>query len=582
VAIKLGEIPVGETSEDKSVEPKALSLWVMGLLGVAVGVIGGLGAVVFRMMIAFFHNLLFLGTISLTYDANLHTAAGPWGAWIILVPAIGAVAVVFLVKTFAPEAKGHGVPEVMYAIYYQDGRIRPMVALVKSLASAISIGSGGSVGREGPIIQIGAAFGSSMGQWIRMPACQRVNLIAAGAGAGIAATFNTPLGGVVFAMELMMTSIRAKTILPVFIATATATYVGRVFLGMSPAFDIPTITQIAAEPIDVYALPILVAFGVVLGFVAALFVRSIYWSEDLFARIPGNEYTRHILGMLIVGVMIYLLMRNAGEYYVQGVGYATIEDILVGTLSSPGFLLVLVALKLLATALTLGSGASGGVFSPGLFVGAGLGGCLGAIVKAIDPGFPIEPSLFAVAGMAAMIGGTTGAVATGSVMIFEMTRDMHAVLPVLITVAICTVVRKRVSPASIYTLKLLRRGRAVPEGLFSALPGAQTAGGLMVTEFAMVTLGDTVAGPGTVVVHDGDRVCGVMDAVEGARAAGSACAFVEAESNLVDVLAAMHRADAKAAVVVREGGSPSRGGVTGVLTAERVIDCLGASAHLYQ
>ncbi|MGB7967703.1 MAG: chloride channel protein, partial [Methylocella sp.] len=163
----------------------------MGLCALAVGVIAGFGAVVFRAMIGGFHNLLFLGLWSFDYDANVHTPSSPWGAWIILVPVLGAIGVAFLVKTFAPEAKGHGVPEVMDAIYHKDGRIRPVVAVIKSLASALSIGSGGSVGREGPIVQVGAAFGSTLGQLVAMPARQRALLIAAGGGGGIAATFNT-------------------------------------------------------------------------------------------------------------------------------------------------------------------------------------------------------------------------------------------------------------------------------------------------------------------------------------------------------------------------------------------------------
>ena len=185
-------------------EPVPAAWWVIIASSVAIGLIAGYGAVVFRAMIAAIHNLCFLGQLSFEYDANLHTPASPWGLWIIAVPVAGAVVVAFLVKTFAPEAKGHGVPEVMDAVYYHEGRIRPIVAAVKSVASAVSIGSGGSVGREGPIIQIGAAFGSSVGQVISMPARQRAMLIAAGAGGGIAATFNTPIGGIVFAIELVM------------------------------------------------------------------------------------------------------------------------------------------------------------------------------------------------------------------------------------------------------------------------------------------------------------------------------------------------------------------------------------------
>jgi len=237
---------------------------------------------------------------------------------------------------------------------------------------------------------------------------------------------------------------------------------------MEPSFDIPQITVASTAPLSVVSFPLLVVFGGVLGLMSALFVRSIYWAEDLFDRIPGSYVTRHMLGMLVVGVMMYVLLERASHYYVQGVGYATIQDVLAGALSSPGFLLLLVGLKLLATCLTIGSGASGGVFSPGLFIGACLGGCLGAVIQSIDPGFPAPPSLFAVAGMAAMIGGTTGAVATGTVMVFEMTRDLNAMLPIVLTVGVCVAVRSQICPPTIYTLKLIRRGHVVPQGLAAA------------------------------------------------------------------------------------------------------------------
>lgn len=209
------------------------------LLSILVGLIAGLGAVVFRGLIAFFHNLLFLGKFSLFYDANVHTPASPWGLFVIFVPVVGAAGVAFLVKNFAPEAKGHGVPEVMDAIHYQKGAIRPVVAAIKSLASALSIGSGGSVGREGPIIQIGSAFGSTLSSVLKMHPYERLIMIAAGAGGGIAATFNTPVGGMLFAVELLLQEISVKTLVPVAVSTVTATYIGQIFFGAHPSSVIP-------------------------------------------------------------------------------------------------------------------------------------------------------------------------------------------------------------------------------------------------------------------------------------------------------------------------------------------------------
>ena len=244
-------------------------------------------------------------------------------------PVIGGVIVTFLVSNFAPEAKGHGVPEVMDAIYYKEGMIRPIVALVKSLASAFAIGSGSSVGREGPIIQIGSAMGSTLGQIVACRPGQRITLVAAGAGAGIAATFNTPIGGVMFAIELMMPEVSVATFLPVAIATGAATFIGRWVLGDQPAFQVPAL---APHDADADAAVAAAAFtrvlGAITGAAAAGFIHGLHLVEDAFDRIPWR-YLRHMLGMLLVGVMMYALFRSFGQYYVDGVGYATIESILM-------------------------------------------------------------------------------------------------------------------------------------------------------------------------------------------------------------------------------------------------------------
>src|ERR1017187_3462669 len=230
-----------------SEESRQLPLAQLSLLALGLGVVTGLGAVLFRDLIGLIHNLAFAGHALVHYDANIFTAPAPWGPLVVLVPVLGAVGVTFLVTNFAPEAKGHGVPEVMDAIYYKGGVIRPVVAVVKSLASAIAIGSGGAVGRQGPIIESGSALGSTLGQIVRMPPGQRIILVAAGAGAGIAATFNTPIGGVMFAIELMMPEVSVSTFLPVAVATGAATFVGRWFFGDTPAFHVPPLQAMAVD-----------------------------------------------------------------------------------------------------------------------------------------------------------------------------------------------------------------------------------------------------------------------------------------------------------------------------------------------
>lgn len=435
------------------------------ILAVIVGVAAGFGAVVFRDFIAFVHNLVFLGHFSFAYNATQHTPASPLGAWIILIPVAGALVVAFLVSRFAPEAKGHGVPEVMDAMYYKRGIVRPLAGAIKAVASSISIGTGGAVGREGPIIQIGASFGSSLAQWLGLKQWQRMTLIACGAAGGIAATFNAPISGVLFAIELIMPEISVRTLIPVALATGTATAIGRVFLGDHPAFSIPELHAVSSSVLSPWDVVSYLVFGLLLGGVSILFIRAIYGMEDLFNKLPFNYYLRHATGMLIVGIMMYLFVRFTGNYYVEGLGYATVQNILEKTLTHPWFLLLLFAAKLLATSLTLGSGGSGGIFSPSLFLGATVGSCYAALLTWLAPGLHVDAASFSVVGMAGVIGGGTGAVVTAVVIVYEMTRDYNVVLPLLIAVSVAYGVRRWFLRGSIYDLKLARRGHYIPESI---------------------------------------------------------------------------------------------------------------------
>ena len=250
--------PPAERSEQ---EIRPLNLAALSALAFGVGVVTGLGAVLFRELIGLIHNILFLGEFAVAYDANLFTPLSPWGPLVILVPVVGAVGVTFLVNNFAPEARGHGVPEVMDAIYYNSGRIRPVVALVKSLASAVAIGSGAAVGREGPIIQIGSAIGSTLGQIVRMTPGSASRWLPPAPARGIAATFNTPIGGVLFAIELMMPEVSVATFLPTAIATGTATFVGRIFFGSQPAFFVPPVTPLPADATTALMLVLYAVLG---------------------------------------------------------------------------------------------------------------------------------------------------------------------------------------------------------------------------------------------------------------------------------------------------------------------------------
>jgi CIC family chloride channel protein len=593
-----------EPKENKAIGRKPLSPLLLSLLSVLVGVVAGFGAVVFRGLIGLFHNLLFLGRFSFEYNANVHTPASPWGPLVILVPVLGAVGVAFLVKNFAPEARGHGVPEVIDAIYYNGGRIRPVVALIKSLASALSIGSGGSVGREGPIIQIGSSFGSSVGQMLRIPAWQRVVLIAGGAGAGIAATFNTPVGGVLFALEIMMHEISVRTLVPVALATAAGTYIGRAFFGLYPSFVIPALETPYYHLVNPVVLVSYVGLGLIMGVVSALFIKSIYGAEDFFQRrVGGSYYRQHLLGMFGAGLVLYGLMATTGHYYIEGVGYATVQDILSG-IALPWMLLVLLfALKLLVTSLTLGSGASGGIFSPALFLGATLGDAYGMMLGWCFPGLNISAPAFAVAGMAGVVGGATGAAMAAIVMIFEMTLDYNVIIPMTITVAVSYGIRKVLCRESIYTMKLERRGHFVPEAFHSSPHLVQPVSKIMLKDFGHLKVSDGLdeierlmrnePAPSVFLVEDGDHIVGVVrsEKILKALSAGPFKAADIAErdyvtvsehATLFDAVIVMRASMASAALVMDETKPASvAANVKGLVAASQLGDAMIENSRLF-
>jgi chloride channel protein, CIC family len=545
----------------RSINARTLNAPALWALSILVGVVAGLGAVAFRALISMVHNLLFLRKFSTVYDANIHTAPSPWGAWVILVPVAGALGVSFLVKNFAPEAKGHGVPEVMDAVYHRKGVIRPVVSIVKALASALSIGSGASIGREGPIIQIGSSFGSTVGQMLGLPAWQCITLIAAGAGGGIAATFNTPVGGVLFAIEIILHEVSARTLVPVVTATATATYVGQLFFGPHPSFSIPALETpyfVVAKPVMLLAY---VGLGAIAGLVSAVFIWSIYKFEEIFEKhVKGGYYVQHMTGMLVVGALMYTLMYCFGHYYIEGVGYATIQDILTG-LRFPVYLLVLLfAAKLLATSLTLGSGASGGVFSPALFLGATSGAAWGVALNHFFPTLQISPAAFALAGMAGVVGGATGAAMAAIVMIFEMTLDYTVIVPMTLTVAISYGVRRSLITDSIYTRKLTLRGEPVPETMRADVQFCRRAASIM---------------------HPMDPESSAALAAASTNGAREEYVMVPEDASLSEVIAQMRAHEASVALVTSKDGQFEPADVKGMITRKDILDTLADDMELF-
>ena len=578
----------------------------LGFVGLAIltGVIAGFGAVGFRLGIGLVHNIFFFGSFSPHYNTNLHALVSSWGAWIILVPVVGGLIVVFLVKNFAPEAKGHGVPEVMDAIYYNRGIIRPVVAVVKSVASAIGIGTGASIGREGPIIQIGSTFGSTMAQILKVPQWQRMALIGCGAGGGIAATFNTPIGGMLFAIELIIPEISARTLVPLALATGSATFISRLFLGDYPAFDIPSLTLNPHSMTNPLTMGAYVVFGLLLGLLSVLFIRSIYAFEDFFNRIPVSYYLRHLAAMGVLGVMMYLLLRFSGHYYIQGVGYATVQDVLTGRLVLPLFLLLLMALKLIATSLTLGSGGSGGVFSPSLFIGATFGGAYAWAASYLVPGLNLDPVSAGVIGMAGIVGGATGAVLTAVVMIFEMTRDYAVIIPLLIAVSISYGVRRAIMEGSIYDMKLRRRGHYIPNVLQTNLYLLQRARDCIRAPVLRVSTSPNPERLGRllrrvrrtphIVVVERGRVQTVIPAgtVSGFRQVDQLVSTIkhhEQQSYVVvagddmifDVIARLRASESEVALVTEGGEMTSADEIRGVLTLADVVQSARLPRRLF-
>ena len=566
------------------------SLVALCFYALAVGMVTSVGAFVLRALMALFHNIFFQGRLSFVYDANVFDPVHPFGPWIIFAPVVGGLIVVWLVQTFAPEARGHGVPEVLDAIYYKNGRIRMAVIFVKSLASALSIGSGASVGREGPIIQIGSGIGSAFGRMFGLPTWQIITLIAAGAGAGIAATFNTPLGGVMFALELMLPEVSSRTFLPVVISTGAATYFGWLFFGFSPAFMVPSIMSTDLSfPNTLQSLPFYVILGVLCGVASAAFVRLMTWMEKLFEhRMPRNAYVKNIIGMFGIGVLIYALQLTSGHSHVDGVGYATIQAVLNGSIAIGWLLALLFVAKLLATTVSLAAGASGGIFSPSLFMGAMLGGSFGALLSHLWPGLGVDSVTLAVIGMAGVVGSGTGAAMTAILMIFEMTRDYSAVVPAIIAVAIALGVRRALSYENIYTIKLAWRGHHIPRERHSHMFMIRHAGDVMIPVRGVVTEAELKTAviaahggdEGYFVVRSGDRIAGLVlvgGAVGPNEVAITRDFIIARSSNFIrDVMVRMARRPhkPKLAIVVDRPGVPRPNDVVGIVTRNTIADTI--------
>lgn len=417
-------------------------------LALVVGVGAGAGAIGFRYLILGLTEV-FSGHADPSAAGHIANAHVPGlGIWfVVLAPVVGGLAYGPLVSRFAPEARGHGVPEVMLAVAELGGRIRPQVPAVKALASALCIGSGGSVGREGPIVQIGSALGSVVGQLARVPERRLRLLVACGAAGGISATFNAPIAGVFFALEVILRDFETQSFGVVVLSSVTAAAIARAVFGSASFLHLPAFTLSSPVEFVLYA-----ALGVLAGVVAVTFIRVLYGSEDLADRLwRGPAWARPAAG----GVLLGLLLLAVPQMY--GVGYPVLSHAIEGQYVIAVVVLLLVA-KVVATSLTIAIGGSGGVFAPSLFMGAMLGSAFGQAAHAALPHLTAPAGAYALVGMGAVFAGAARAPITAVIVIFELTGEYAIILPLMFAIVLATGVSRRLTGDTIYTLKLRRRG----------------------------------------------------------------------------------------------------------------------------
>jgi CIC family chloride channel protein len=458
----------------------------IGFLSIFAGIAAALLAAVFNYLIMIVYNLLFQGEFSAAY-----VYSGPdafkWGKLFIFIPALGLALASKISRTWAPDAAGHGVPEVMAAVTKRKGVIKPSVWLSKTLASALTIGAGGSAGRAGPVALIGAGIGSSFGSIFKLSSRERIILLGAGVAGGIGATFNAPIGGVMFALELIMPEYSIMTILPLVISSTVATHISNLYLEINQVYTLPVYELVSSYELLFYAL-----LGLVSGLTALLFYKSLFLSERLFERLQIPPVAKALLGGSVIGLIGYVSLRFIGVYNVFGLGYEFLDATLSNNMVSLSILALLLVLKIITIDLTLSSGGSGGVFAPSLYLGAALGGCIGIIVNILFPETSGAASAYAIVGMAAMLSGVTGAVLTSIIMIFEMTGTYSIMLPLMLASVISHFTARLIDPETLYTQKLLNKGIRVYQDKRIPLLRVITVSEVMKTRVYSCTPGDNV------------------------------------------------------------------------------------------
>lgn len=439
------KLPERKSNFGVALEPEVIEISGYALL---IGFVGGLVAEGLLELIYFFTNLCFYGKLSFAVSSPAHNHLG---LWVILIPPLGGLLVGAMVYYWEPTLKGHGIPEAMEAVLFSHSRMRLRVAFLKPLATALAIGTGGPFGAEGPIIQTGAAVGSLFGQAVGLTPYYRRVLLAAGAAAGMAATFTAPLAGILVAIELLLFEFRARSFIPVSLAAAVATGVRIHFAGWTPLFPMAAYGITGMNELWLFG-----AMGILMAGVSLAMIRALFWIEDLFENLPF----KHVLiwspaiGAAILGVI--------GYFYPQvfGTGYDTIRDMLNNRLSAGNLLGISIA-KFWALVISLGSGTTGGVFAPSLIVGGGIGGAYAIACQHFFPHLVSNPAFYALVAMAAVFGGVARAPFTSIVFLFELSHNPNSLLPLIVCVMICDGCVRLFSRDSIMTGKLIKRGLIV-------------------------------------------------------------------------------------------------------------------------
>lgn len=423
--------------------PDGVRLLLMSVLGAVIGLAAGIAAYILYGLIAVITNLVYFHHFGFKLP-NITTNTLGW--WVLIVPAIGGLIVGIMAKYGSDKIRGHGIPEAMEAVIVNKSRIAPRVALLKPISAAIAIGTGGPFGAEGPIIMTGGALGSIVGQILHMTAAERKVLLACGAGAGMAATFSTPIAGVIFAIELLLFEFRARSFIPLVIATTIATTVHVLLIGPGPMFTVGHVN------FDItYGLPFYVVLAVICGYMAVAMSRGLFWIEDLFEKLPVDQMWWPAIGAVGLGIIGFFVPRALG------VGYGTISDILNNHLAL-GLLLLILVFKSLALLISLGSGTSGGLLAPMFMGGAALGGAFAIIVNHVIPGAHLDPAAYALVGMAAVFAAAARATFALIIFAFEITRNYESVLPLMLVCVIASGIAQLYMRESIMTEKLARRG----------------------------------------------------------------------------------------------------------------------------